>query len=215
MQPLAIYPELEQAYKLFRTQAHNPLCVLYPCCATDATPSNAFDNVTYVDLDKESINTLQQAGYNAHLKDIRDYQPKQQHDLLILLNPSIPSAWATPYLQRDGYIIANNWHNTATSLNHLPKQFKLWGTLNYHKSPSINTDLTNLFHPVKDEQELQHYRPDHYDFLKNVIANFANQSFILASKNDSFTQQLQAFCKTMNQEMPSRRVADLYIFKKK
>lgn len=215
MQPIAHYPELEQAYNLFRTQVHNPQSVLYPCCATDATPSSAFDNVTYVDLDKESITTLQQAKLNAHHQDIRTYHPTEPHNLLILLNPGIPSEWATQHLQKDGYIIANNWHDTATVLNHYPKLFQLYGTLNHKPTPTLSTDLTNLFHPIKNEQEFQQYRPKDYEFLKETITHFIQQGILPTNKNDQFMTQLQAFCQAMGKEIPSCRVADLYIFKKK
>ncbi len=215
MEKITLYPELEQAYKLFRTQVHNPKSVLYPCCATDATPSKVFDNVTYIDLDKEFITTLQQAKLNAYYQDIRSYHPTQPHDLLILLNPAIPPEWATQHLQTDGYIIANNWHETATTLHYNPKFFDLYGTINYKPTPTLSTDLTNLFHPIKDEQEFQQYRPKEYEFMKKVISNFASQRTIPSSENASFTEQLQAFCQAMDKEMPYRRVCDLYIFKKK
>ena len=112
-------PELEYGkdsiliYTAFKDQVYSPKSVLYPSCGFDASPSRVFDNVTFVDVENGNegcIEALQRQGLKAIKQDIREYQPTEEHDLLILLNPSIPIEWASQHLKKGGYVLSNNYH---------------------------------------------------------------------------------------------------------
>lgn len=118
--------DLIALYQVFQVEYHNPRSVLYPSCGFDASPSKVFDNVTYVDIEhgnKGCIETLKKAGLKAIKGDIRDYKPTEEHDLLILQKPVIPPEWATQHLMPGGYVIANDYHQTATKLRERSDEF--------------------------------------------------------------------------------------------
>ena len=123
---------IKAVYTAFRDKVYNPESVLYPSCGFDASPSRVFGNVTFVDKDGDNqryIRKFQEAGFQAFKQDIRLYRPAQRHDLLILMNPYIPTDWATPYLKSGGYVLANNYHLNASWLNSQEDRFSLVGVI--------------------------------------------------------------------------------------
>jgi len=126
--------DLIAIYTAFCDQVYRPQSVLYPSCAFDASPARVFDNVTFVDIENGSegcVRKLQEAGLQAIKQDIKTYTPEDLHDLLILLNPTIPTEWASRHLKSGGYVIANNYHGNASEMYHQPDQFNLWGTIDF------------------------------------------------------------------------------------
>lgn len=117
------------AFKLFTEKFGNPHAVLYPSCDTDTSPAKAFTNVTFVDVEEKPIAALQKEGFSAIATDIRTLQKGQEFDLLILLNPGTPPEWATQYLMTGGYVIANDYHKTASDLFKNKEEFALVGVI--------------------------------------------------------------------------------------
>jgi len=106
---LSFSDDLITLYTAFKNQVYNPKSVLNPSCGFDASPAKVFDNVTFVDIAKDNagcIKKLQEAGFHAIKQDIRDYKPNEEHDLLILINPVIPTEWASRHLKSGGYVLA-------------------------------------------------------------------------------------------------------------
>ena len=122
--------DLIAKYELFRDKVYSPKSVFYPSCNLDVSPIKAFPDskVTLLDIDENVTNTLNREGINAINADIRDYNPKELHDLLILLNPGFESTFAIPYIGREGYVLANNYHKNAFQLA-LDIKFEPIGTI--------------------------------------------------------------------------------------
>ena len=206
-------------YTAFRDQVYNPQSVLYPSCGFDASPAKVFDKVTFVDVEDGNngcVAKLQEAGFHALKEDIRTYPPKDLHDLLILLNPAIPTEWASRHLRPGGYIIANNWHSNASEMYRQPDQFALEGVIDLAKKEGVaifSKNIEGLFEPVKNEDELKQLRPEYYSFLLKMFRTLAlNGNF-----NDKrpFEQVWTDYRKLMREGMPSKRVAGKYVFVKK
>jgi hypothetical protein len=215
--PLYVEPKLEYSDKLiamytaFKEEFFSPKSVLYPSCGFDASPSKVFDNVTYVDREDGNIGCvkkLKEAGLHAIKQDIRDYKPKEKHDLLILLNPAIDTEWATRHVGR-AHIIANNYHGTASDLHSRVYRYTLVGSIDFVEKDRrkddnkavISRDLTHLFSPVQDEADLLKFRPEYHAFLKKVFGPSAN-----------FEEAWEQHREQLGERMPSRRVAETYIF---
>ncbi|RJQ17199.1 hypothetical protein C4573_04050 [Candidatus Woesearchaeota archaeon] len=206
-------------YTAFQNQVHKPKSVLYPSCGFDASPAKVFDKVTFVDAEKGNegcIEKLKEAGLTAYKQDIKVYQPSELHDLVILLNPAIPHEWATRHMQT-GYVIANEYHHTATELFHDP-QFRLWGTLDFivndfenkRYEVKVSQNLEGLFEEVQTIEDLKALNPDYAEFLIDSVESFASDDATLKT----FDEKWAAFRTALHQHKPYRRKAELYIFKK-
>ncbi len=115
---------LIESYNLFRNKIYEPKNVLYTSCDLDGTPLRAFPNsqVTFIDINKKAIDAMkrnqefQDPRITLINGDVKEYQGKNLHDLVILLNPSIESKVILPYLSDGGYILANDWHQNSRQL---------------------------------------------------------------------------------------------------
>jgi len=177
--------DLIAIYTAFRDQVYSPQSVLYPSSGFDASPVKVFDNVTFVDNEVGGnygcVKKLQEAGLHALKQDIREYTSEQEHDLLILLNPVIPTEWASQYLVKGGYILTNDYHSNASKMSEQPDQFTLLGVIDEAERKSekdepiaiVSRNLDGLFEPVKDEEELIRFRPESHEFLGMVFRSFA------------------------------------------
>lgn len=218
--------DLIALYTAFRDEVYNPQSVLYPSCGFDASPARVFDKVTFVDIEKEGnegcVEKLQEAGLDAVKADIKVYEPNDLHDLLILLNPAIPTQWASRHLKSGGYVIANDYHGNASEMYNLPDQFALWGTMAFAEKDRrkgdnrivISRDLDDLLQPVADEEELRRFRPEYYEFLQRVFLSLAS-NMPTFSADGPFEEVWKNYRKLMDEGMPSKRVADRYIFMKR
>lgn len=218
--------DLIAIYTAFRDQVYNPQSVLYPSSGFDASPAKVFRNVTFVDKEEGNescVAKLQEAGLQALKQDIRQYKPTQEHDLLILLNPSIPTEWASRHLKSGGYVIANNYHGNASEMYKSPDRFTLWGVINsleQDKQKGVNQavvsrDITDLFVPVENGEELKRRRPDHYEFISTSYPHILRTMSIKPAER--FEDMYVQFQRLMgeSEQLPSKRVADRYIFVKK
>lgn len=111
-----------QKLKFFREAIYRPVSVFYPCCGRDVSPLKAFPdaNLTFLDKLRPVVESLRPLAKHYSIKticeNIKKYTPEQTYDLLLLLNPQIPSKWATKYVENGKYIIANNWDGNADQL---------------------------------------------------------------------------------------------------
>ncbi len=213
--------DLIAIYTAFRDEVYNPKSVLYPSSGFDGSPAKVFDNVTFVDIENGNegcVKKLQEEGLHAIKQDIKTYTPKDLHDLLILLNPSIPTEWASKHLKSGGYVLANNYHGNASEMYMKPDQFTLWGVIDLtekeKKIAKISRNLEGLFKPIKNEAELQQFRPGYHEFLQNIFKTFA-MNMRDFNVDRPFEQVWSDYREIMQEGMPSKRVVDSYIFVKK
>lgn len=218
--------DLISIYTAFRDQVHNPKSVLYPSCGFDASPARVFPNVTFVDIEHGSegcVAALKEAGLNAIKTDIREYRTSEAHDLLVLLNPAINPEWATRHLIRGGYVIANDYHNSASRLAQQPDQFLLFGTIDFIEQDRrkndnravISRNIEDLFVPVENIEEFARLRPDDFNFTKEMVESFAERGILKVHPSATLREKWEAHMETMKLGMPYKRVAERYIFVKK
>ncbi len=204
------------AYSVFRDQVYNPVSVLHPSCGFDASPARVFNKVTFVDAEEGNegcIKQLQEAGFNALKQDIRDYSPETLHDLLILLNPAIPTEWASRHLKTGGYVLSNNYHGNASEMHNSP-EFTLWGVIEDEKEPAISRELEDLFQPVKGAEDFRRLRQEDFEFTRDTVLHFAEQGIIKVDPDADFEQKWAVYREELREGMPYKRVADFYIFLK-
>lgn len=213
-------------YTAFQSQVYRPGSVLYPSCGFDASPARVFDNVTFVDIEEGNpgcIKSLRKAGLRALKKDIREYKPDELHDLLILLNPAIPTEWASRHLKPGGWVLANNYHGNASEMHSKPEQFTLWGVIDFVEKDRrkndnrvvVSRDLSDLFVPAESGDELKRLRPGYYEFASTVYPCLLRA--MKAVPEVGFEDMYRQFQRMMGDPtiLPAKRVAERYIFVKK
>ena len=218
------HDDLIAIYTAFRDQVHNARAVLHPSCANDASPSKVFDAVTYVDIDTAAMELFRKHRLDAHGQDIRDYKPVKEHDLLILLNPQIPTEWASRHIRNGGYILTNNYHGNATDMYKQPDKFEMVGVIDFVESDSRKGDnrvvfsrnLEGLFQPVKDFEELREARPEACDFIRASFDPLFRM-YRGDRRGDTEEERYKIVKEMMgeSEELPAKRVADRYIFVKR
>lgn len=219
------HDDLIAIYTAFRDKVYPAKSVLHPSCASDASPSKVFDNVTYVDIEdgcEGAMAAFRKHGLKAYKMDIRDYKPEEEHDLLILLNPSIPTEWAAQHLKKGSFILANNYHGNATQMHKEP-EYTLWGVIDFVEPDgrkndirvTFSRDLTDLFVPVKNEEELRRLRPHEHRFITECYPDLLRTSGITPA--ETFEEMYFQYSRMMHKPavLPVKRVADRYIFVKK
>ena len=86
-----------------------PQVIYYPCSGTDISPTVAFPRVRviFADLNEASMAALREKGFEAHTASALDFDPKL-FDLLVLMNPQVPSAPLASRLSKGGHVICNH-----------------------------------------------------------------------------------------------------------
>ncbi len=223
-EPQLYFPDdLISEYTAFKERVYSPKSVLYPSCDFEASSIKVFDNVTFVDINSKPIELMKKAGFKAYAQNIKDYKPAEAHDLLILLNPAIPTEWASRHLLSGAWIISNNYHGNASEMHSEPQKFTLWGKIDFVERDRIkkdnkviiSQDIAGLFESVKDEEELKKLRPDYHEFASTAYPHLLRQMGITPEKrfDDMYRQYKKEFGES--EKLPSKRVADKYIFVKK
>lgn len=120
---LEAYPDIKNASR-----------VLYPGSAADSTfaDSMGIERVIHVDPSEPSIKALGDDGYVTVKSTIEAYlnDDPSPVDVLILYNPAIGVFDEMCELVRpNGYVIANNWHNSAADINYRVADFVLLGAV--------------------------------------------------------------------------------------
>jgi len=217
---LETYPDLVAKYVAFRDNVYNPKSVFHPCMANDASPSEVFGNVTYLDADARYPLLFKQKGLTALTSDIDDYKPDQEHDLVILLNPAISSARAVKYLKPGGYVLTNDYHHNATELALDKENYKLIGTVNHSTESGraeVSRDLTGLFELPDNLEQLKAARPHYHSIATEEIGGQVDLTEEILKEvrglsKDNFRDWSIHFTVM---DFPFKKTAEFYIFQKK
>jgi hypothetical protein len=206
-------------YKALRDNVIDAKAPIYPGCGPDVSPSEIFDDVTYVDPDEESIDALLESDHNAFPTGIEDYVRKD-HDLLIIRSPNCSALDMLKTLKSGGYIISNNWLGHAGELNKLKDEVELIGVINTARDNTAHysTDLKNLFEEIENIEEFARLRPNAFKHLLGEMDMIAlNGPFNFDVKTDELTnEKYEEYKQFMNiNKNPCKRIADKYIFRKK
>lgn len=143
---------------LFKEQFNPKLDVIYyPCSNSDITPTKAFpeSRIIYVDLEDSVIETLKKNGQEAHEVSALEFNPVSV-DVLIMLNPQIKPDIPASFVASGGYVLVNNYHNTANLMQQLDS-FNVVGVINtYEGEESLDTvSLEDYFKEVESDEEFQ------------------------------------------------------------
>lgn len=76
-------------YRRFVEKFDMPSNVLYVGCGYDGSPSEVFQNVTYIDDNQHPINILSAAGLDARCRDAHIFVPDREIDLLLVMRFSL------------------------------------------------------------------------------------------------------------------------------
>ena len=128
--------DLTEQYEFFRSEVHNPKRVFYPCCNLDISPVKGFPDseVILMDNEKGLDKIMKREGVGQFIHgNVLTYSPEKKFDLAIILNPHLSSRDLTKYLQIEGYVMANNWHNNASELL-VAENFEGIGTIDRNES---------------------------------------------------------------------------------
>jgi hypothetical protein len=213
-------------YRAFREQVHDAKSVLHPSCGFDASPARAFPNVTFVDKEdgnEGAIDALRKHGLKALKMDIREYRPEEEHDLLILLNPSIPTEWASRHIPSGAFILSNNYHGNAAGMWRERHSYEPFGTIDFAESDRrkgdnrvvVSRSLEGLFEPVKDFEELRRLRPSMHEFIRTAYPHLLISAGLEPGKTIEEAYRRHQRMMHESEALPSKRKADMYIFVKK
>lgn len=160
----------------------HPSIVYYPCSNVDITPSAAFprSTVIYVDQEEGVINslktsvkdTLASKPHEFIKADATSHKLEKLADLTILMNPVIAPYKPAEQTAVGGYVIANDWHSSATNLKAHPA-FELAavvvtgkGNVKYEVSKD---NLQNYLKEVETDEELKKMSPETFKHYLNVV----------------------------------------------
>lgn len=210
-QPLEIHKPTVAKLKFFRNEIAPEInSVLYPCCGWDASIAKAFskNHVTHIDIEAKPIRLFRKKGYLAQQLSIFDYRPDELAGLMILLNPAIGDV---EDLQRViflvkvyGYIICNNYHDTADILNkYFNLSFNFRGAIVQSRNQEIyfaHQDLDQFWQSIENEEELRNapfswYRAN-LEVIKAIVGKFSNDERFIApfSTYNDLVQKYQCLC---------------------
>ncbi len=152
--------ELAEQLQLFKTTLHPEARVIYyPSCNLDTTVSSIFPDarIIYVDLDKKIVDVLKEHNFEAMEADATQYSPDEQPDIVLLLNPVINPEKPASTVKENGYVICNNYHNTANNM-HQNDEFELVGVVPPYKERSTALDtqqLEDYFNSIETDEEFK------------------------------------------------------------
>lgn len=140
------HADLVAKYSLFREKLNPKADLVYhPCGANDVSPSIAFPNsrVVYVDIDEKSVDALKRGGFEAHTASALEFDPGNV-DILILLNPQIPPNIPASHVVKNGFILSNDYHGTASTLHHSSDQYQIRAMVRTLRGGELILDTKNL-----------------------------------------------------------------------
>ncbi len=155
-QPKPTYSKnLIEQYNLFKEQIYIPKRVFYPCCNLDASPLRGFPDSEIILLDRgdaqKNLDEIMQKHKvrQFRLGDVLNYYPENPFDLVIALNPCLPSKDLTKYLSNGGFVLANNWHKNAEQLDE-DKEFENIGVIdrenkNFYIGKYVNPRESSIY----------------------------------------------------------------------
>ena len=154
----------------------HPKVVYHPCSGINISPSASFPDsrVIYVEIDPHAVAALKQKGYEAHETSATEFKTEVPVDLLILLNPTIPSEGPAANLRSGGYVFTNNYHGNANELKSNPN-YELVGVV-VPGEEGLHLDQENLdeyWQTVETEEEFKKARDIwgavHYDTARSTV----------------------------------------------
>lgn len=158
-------PDLVAKYTLFKKKFNPKADVVYhPCGSNDVSPSIVFptSKVIYVELDESSVEALKRGGFEAHLSSALEFNPGNV-DILILLNPQIQPDVPASYVADNGFILCNDYHETATAL-HASDQYQIRAIIRVSKSGELIIDTENLEDCWKEMETDEELRAAPFDW---------------------------------------------------
>lgn len=153
-------PDRVSKFLLFKQQLHPKNGVVYyPCSSTDMSPSVAFPEgrVLYADIDPNAVDALKEKGCDAQATSAFEFNPGNV-DVLIMLNPTISPDVPASYVVDKGFVLCNNYHQTATIL-HENDDYQLLGVLRKHKGNTFfdTEDLGDFWEKVETDGEFKNH----------------------------------------------------------
>ncbi len=110
--------DLVKKYSLFK-ERENPICqkIYHPCGENDISPSLAFpeSEVIYVEMNEAAVEALKERECEAHLASALEFNPGEV-DILIMLNPTISPEIPSSFVRKEGFVLCNDYHRTASAL---------------------------------------------------------------------------------------------------
>ncbi|MFH1088939.1 MAG: hypothetical protein V1716_00745 [Candidatus Uhrbacteria bacterium] len=156
-------PDLVAKYSLFKEKLQPKADIVYhPCGSNDISPSVVFPDsrVIYVDIDENAVEALKKSGVEAHVASALDFNPGNV-DVLILLNPTISPDAPASHVVQGGFILGNDYHNTATNLRG-NGQYQLRGIIRKSSDRKLIFDTENTedyWKEIETEEEFQKAPP--------------------------------------------------------
>jgi hypothetical protein len=193
------HDDLISMYSLFKERfGFNPKVVYHPCGAYDVSPSIVFpeSTVVYAEKDKQAVEALQEKGFNALCVDVMEFDPGLV-DLLILLNPEIEPDIPASFVQNDGFVLCNNYHETADKIKNL-QGFEVVGVIQRTDDGSIlDTEyLDKYWEEVDDIDEFKKARTgftfDDYNTVSRLVTErFGNEDDLFNRYRQIINEKLQ------------------------
>lgn len=124
----------------------------------------------YAETDPSSAAKLQSFDLEVHQESAKQYKPEVEVDLLIMLNPTISPAYPAGAVKKDGYVIANDYHRTASGLFKDKEGYLLVGQ---YRMPQPHPRTKKFLYEAVDNAEtaVLGRRDDLYVFKKKIEAD--------------------------------------------
>ncbi len=167
------HSDLVAQYLLFKNKIKPKDDLIYhPCGANDISPSVAFPNsrIIYVDIDEKTIDALKKDGFEAYSLSALEFNPGEV-DILIMLNPMIPPDIPSSYVLEGGFVLSNDYHQTASSLRQ-DKNYKLRAIIREVKKEEFSWETENLedyWEEVTTEEEFKKAYANFYEFVVELV----------------------------------------------
>jgi hypothetical protein len=219
-----------QAFQAFRDH-WNPHIkrVYYPGCRLDITPSKAFPDSTviYVDINPQACDVLNSHGFSAIHASATEYVP-EDIDVLILYNPSVLPEVPVRSVKKGGFIVANDYHNSATWL--YAHGYRLVGVIPTNgefevKGPLLveTEDIEQYFlprDPLKAEEDISAHNVWVMKQVNGIQKMFDNHEVLeakipdLIRAQEDYRKMLKTVASASREDVPRIKghVDDLYIF---
>jgi hypothetical protein len=154
-------PGLVKEYSLFRDYFHpKDDVVYYPCCGGDISPTTAFpkSRVIYLDYENDSIGARE--GFEFHKGSAFEFDPGAV-DILIFQNPQISPEIPCSHVALGGYVLSNNYHDTAYKISKIDG-WQLCALIENNRDGEmavVTDDLEAYISDVETEDEFMNSKP--------------------------------------------------------
>lgn len=169
---------LIRSFDLFKNNFHPKAdLIYYPCSGPDISITKSFpeSKIVFLDQQEETINTLQEAGFEAVKESAQNFKLKVKADIMLLYNPQIsPAGTMFENLNQKGYLICNDYHHTA-SLVKKRNDFELKGIIRRDKNNLIldTENLEDYWKDIDSEEEFKNAPSSwggvNYQFAKRIV----------------------------------------------